>query len=623
MLGNKRLLIGLTGLLAIGLLAGCNAQPEQVTRVVEVVEEVTTQVEATRLIIEEREVEVTRLVQVTPTPTPIPTGGFVNTVIAEDAVNLNPLLALDDASKFVSDFLFGSMLRSDPSTGELVCFFCESWQLVDRTLTFVLRDDISWSDGELVTADDFVYTYAALLWGVANESLDASFEDEAMEIESVAKIDDQTAAVTMAVDNCDTMRNLNVGWLPQHLYGPNWQYENPITLAGQLGDPDDPDFAGIASSEMNLSPAVSNGPFLFEEWVPGDHLTLVRNPAYFRGVPYVEGLVVRIEGDEDARVQMLRTGQVDLLEGIPPRLLTQVELMDQLAVHKVLEDSYVYLGMQFGNPDDPEPRWVEDPNTGQMLINESHGEHPILSDVRVRQAIAYGIDRDAIINQVVVGQGVPLYGNMLPSLEWAHDGSLAPRAYNPNRAAALLDEAGWILNEDTGLRAKEGVPLRLDLKTNVSSDKRVQISEIIQEQLGQIGFQIEFEAMQWGAFVGVLLGQQYDLVVISWTNLGDSPDDSQFYRSEQDVPGRGFNFVSYYNPVLDDLWQNAATLPGCRLSDRAVVYRQIQQTLYEELPYNWLYVPLSLVGANKQIVGVDPGPWGTWHNVEAWYLRSQ
>jgi peptide/nickel transport system substrate-binding protein len=119
-----------------------------------------------------------------------------------------------------------------------------------------------------------------------------------------------------------------------------------------------------------------------------------------------------------------------------------------------------------------------------------------------------------------------------------------------------------------------------------------------------------------------MLGQQFDMVIISWTNLNNNPDDALFFGSENDVPGRGFNFVSYYNPTLDELWRQAATLPGCLAADRGVLYRQIQATLHDELPYSWLYAPLSLTGASKRLIGIDPGPWGTWYNVETWYLAN-
>ncbi len=610
-------------------LAACNSEPIQVTRLVEVEREVAAPtsepeinfVEVTRIV--EREVE--RIIEVTPTPTPIPSGGFLVTALSADLAQFNPILVSDEQSRLASSFLYGGMLRPDPMTGEMICHFCSSWTLNGNTYNFHLRDDIAWSDGEAVTADDFIYTYATLLWGISNESLETDRLGAAEGIESITKLDEYAVAVTMKDTNCARLQDLDLGWLPRHLYGPNWQIDQgqAVSLAGPFGAADDPNFAGIESNEMNYAPAVSSGPFLFQDWVPGDQVTLVRNSGYFKGTPHLDGLVFWVMPDEGQRLQMLRWGEIKLLEDLSPQDLTQVELTDELNVHKVLGDSYMYLGLQLGDPAAAQARWLEDENTGAPILNELHGEHPILGDKRVRQAIAFGIDRSTIVNRVEIGQGVPMAANVLPALQWAFDGDLEPRDYDPEKAAALLDEAGWLMNEDSGVREKDGRRLQLDLITNLSSDKRVQIGELVQEELEKLGFEITFEALEWGAFVGLLLEQQFDMVVISWSNLANKPDDALFFSSENDVPGRGFNFVSYYNPTMDELWRNAGTLPGCNTADRSVLYRRIQATLHDELPYLWLYSPLKLIGTNSQLVGPEPGPWDTWYNVETWYLANR
>jgi peptide/nickel transport system substrate-binding protein len=171
-----------------------------VTRLVE--REVTKEVEITRVVVQEKEVEATRIVEVTPTPTPIPTGGFLVTTMSQDLVSFNPILVSDDSSQFVSSFLYGGMLQTDPFSGELVCHFCQSWRSADRTFTFTLRGDVFWSDGEPVTVDDFIYTYAALLWGVANESLGSPKLEAAEAIEVITKVDERTVAVTMKDSRC-------------------------------------------------------------------------------------------------------------------------------------------------------------------------------------------------------------------------------------------------------------------------------------------------------------------------------------------------------------------------------------------------------------------------------------
>ncbi len=320
------------------------------------------------------------MIEVTPTPTPIPSGGYVSTALTEDVVTFNPLLASDNSSRFAASLLYGGMLQADPFSGELVCHLCSSWTLDGQSYTFVLRDDIEWSDGEPVTADDFVYTYAALLWGVANENLDPAALEAVEGIESVAKVDDRTVRVTVIDDNCGFMQSFTLGWLPQHRYGPAWELPagQTVSLSGPFGDADDPDFSGIQTHEMNQAPEISSGPMLFEEWVPGDHITLVRNAGYFKGVPFLDGVVLRIVPDQADQVRMLRTGELDIVERFPPSHLTEIELTGHINVFKTLSDSYFHLGLQVGNPGNPQPRWVENEDTGEMMLNEAHGQHPIL-----------------------------------------------------------------------------------------------------------------------------------------------------------------------------------------------------------------------------------------------------
>jgi len=120
----------------------------------------------------------------------------------------------------------------------------------------------------------------------------------------------------------------------------------------------------------------------------------------------------------------------------------------------------------------------------------------------------------------------------------------------------------------------------------------------------------------------VLLGQTFDMVLTSWSNLGVDPHDESFWRAENDVPGSGDNFVSYNNPELEALYAEARALPDCDQDDRTAIYRQIQALLYEDQPYCWLDVPRKLIAIGERVGGVSSGPWSVWHNVHEWYVQE-
>ncbi len=594
-------------ILVIGSILMAACQPETVVEQVEVTKVVEKEVVVTEVVeIEGEEVEVTRvvkeevIVEVTPTPAPLPQGGFVTEVSFADAKILNPILSNDSASADIEELLFGAALDTDPFTGELVPDMTEGWDVSEDglTYTFHVRDGIYWSDGTQVTAKDFAFTYEALMYG----ELDSPRLSNVEYIEEINLIDDLTVEIIFSEVNCAALTDLGLRWLPAHVYAP--------------------DYSDVMTHDQNNNPTVVNGPMMFQEWVKDDHITLVRNPDYWRGAPYLDGFIYKIVPTATVGVQQLKTGEVDIYDGIEPKYLVEMELQEHLNIFKYFDDGYTYVAFQMGLPDDPQPRLNEDGS-----VNEEHGIHPILGDVRVRYAVTAAIDRNAIISKVIFGQGAPLDANVLPAIKWAYNDELVPRENDLELAAALLEEAGWTDEDGDGVRechgcmySEEGAPLKLGLITNQGNETRESIGLILQDQLGELGFEIEFEPIEWNAFLGLLVGQTFDLCIIGWTNLGSDPDDESLFASQNDLPDAAFNFVSYFNPEVDRLEKEAKTLPGCAAEDRAPLYKQIQQYIYEDAPYAFLYVPRIIFVNNKRIGGLDPGPWRFRYNIEEWYI---
>ena len=137
---------------------------------------------------------------------------------------------------------------------------------------------------------------------------------------------------------------------------------------------------------------------------------------------------------------------------------------------------------------------------------------------------------------------------------------------------------------------------------------------------GELGFVIEFEAMEWNAFVNTLLGQTFDMCIVGWTDVGSDPDDEGTFASQNDLPEAAFNFNSYYNPEVDRLLKEAKTLPGCAAEERGPLYREVQEYIYEDAPYTFLYVPRDILVYNKRIGGLNPGPWEFRYNINEWYI---
>jgi len=536
----------------------------------------------------------TKVVVVTATPEPPQQGGVFVESSSVDPTILNPILSSNSISSEVYQHIYPSLIGQDPFSGEIVpTELAESWDVSDAGLvwTFHLRQDVFWSDGEQVDAHDFKFTYDA----IAADAVETPYKSNIEWIDSIETPDDFTVVVTFKKVKCDGLSDLGLGILPSHLYAA--------------------DFSDIMTSPENEAPSVSAGPFAFNEWVRDDHISLLRNDTYFKGAPNMDGLIIKTIPDAGARLAQLQAGEIDVLS-VQPEQLTAVQLNPALNLYKFKDDGYSYIGLNLANPDNPQPGLDEN---GDKVEQDPH---PILSDLAVRQAIAHALDYDAIINKVYLGQGYQIAANVLPAVEWAYNSDIKPYVFDTELAKSILEDAGWVDSDGDGVREKDGKTLTLRLQTNAGNTTREDLGALVQDQLNSIGFDIQFEAIEFGALVNELLGQTFDMVIIGWTGLGTDPNDDVFWRLQFDTPGSGFNFVSFSNDRVDELLKAGLSAPGCDPAERAPYYKEIQQIIHDEIPYVFVTGSVGNIGYTKRWQGVNPGPWSFYWNIEKWALQK-
>ena len=516
-------------------------------------------------------------------PGEIQPGGTWTRSTSADASIINPILSSDSASSAVEAMLFPGLIGQDHSTGAFVPdgSMSESWSVSDDglTWTFKLRDGVTWSDGDAVASDLVETVRKSLVEPIA----------------SITVIDPLTIEVKFKEVRCDAISNLGLGWLPSHLYAA--------------------DFSDIMTSPLNDQPAVSAGPFTFQSWTRDDNTILVRNENYWEGAPYMDGMIYRIVPDAGTRLAQLQSGEVDIV-GIEPTQLTAVQGNPDIDVYRFEDDGYDYIALNQANPENPQPGKDEN---GNLLPQDPH---PILGDVAVRQAMAHALDYQSIIDNVYLGQGYQIAANVLPAISWAYDDALAPYDYNPDLARQMLEDAGWVDGNNDGIREKDGKTLSLSLLTNAGNKTREDLGVLVQDQLNAIGFDISFEAIDFGTMVDRMLGQNYDMVIIGWTGLGSDPNDDAFWKSDYDTPGSGFNFVSFQSARIDELLTQGVTVPGCAPEARAPIYKEIQQIIHDQVPYIFLSGGVGNTGYRNNWGNVDPGPWSFYWNVHQWYNKS-
>lgn len=536
-----------------------------------------------------------------PTPTPTPLGYFAGTpqpggvwtrALSANPTNFNPLLAADHASSAVHAMLYPALVRQDPVTGQYgsVGAMAERWDLSPdgHTWTFYLRPGVVWSDGEAVDAYDFKFTYDAIRFG----NIDSPHQRLAAPIESIEIVNPLTVRVTFNEERCDALSLLRVGWLPGHRFAE--------------------DFSDVGSAFFNQSPDVSAGPFIFQSYIPNDSVVLRRNSRYWQGAPLMERMVFRIVPNAEDRLSLLLSGALDETPLTPDQLIPLLDA-PQIKVASGAIDAYDFIAVNLANPASPQ-RGLSD--EGAFLFQDPH---PLLSERAVREAMAHAIDYRGIVGAIYLDQAYPLAANVLPIAPWAFDASLEQRTYNPDLARSILENSGWIdINRD-GIREKDIRALRMSLIVPENNPYYMRIAEIVRDQLNSVGFDIRMQALAPSAFTRQLLSQRFDLALSGWTDFGVDPDDHELWQAATDRPGSGFNFVSYQNQRIENLLEQGLTMRGCQPQDRAPIYREIQQILYNDLPYIFLAGIVQNIGYTSQWGGITPGPWDFYHNVQTWY----
>ena len=528
-------------------------------------------------------------------PGEIAPGGTWTEASGSDASNFNPILYDDSVSSIVVGYLYPALIGLDPFTGEYTPegSMSESWSVSEDglTWTFKLRDGITWSDGDLIDSADYKFTYDALLSDQVQSPRTYVWEG----IESIEALDPQTVVVKFENVKCDALGNLGLGWLPSHLYAP--------------------DFSDVMTAAESEAPRVSAGPLLFQSWARDDNFIMTRNENYWEGAPHMDGIIVRVVPDAGSRIAQLQSGEIDYLE-VQPNQIATAEQDPDLTRFQYNDDGYNYIGLNLADPANPQNGRDEEGN----LIPQD--PHPVLGDVRVRQAIAHAIDYQSIIDNILLGQGYPMAANVLPVIEWAVNTDLSPYAYDLEAAQALLEEAGWVDSNGDGIREKDGMEMKLGLITNAGNTTREDIGVYVQDQLKQIGINVDFQALDFGTVLEQMDAQTYDMYILGWTNIGSDPNDDVFWSSAFDVVGSGFNNTSYQNARVEELLVEGYSVPGCAPADRAPIYKEIQQIIHEELPYIFLGGRVANAFYNKDWQNVDPGSWNFNWNIHNWYKQS-
>ncbi len=435
------------------------------------------------------------------------------------------------------------------------------------TITFHLRKNVYWTDGHPFTARDVLFTYRTIV----DKNTPTPYAEPFLQVRRAEVLDPYTFRVHYDKPYAPALESWGSGILPAHV------------LEGH----------DIATHPYGRWPTAGTGPYMLKEWIVGQRMVMERNPNYWEGTVWIANQITRIIPDQQTQFLELKTGGLDSMTLTPTQFRFQTgtrEFRSHFNKYQWYANTYTFLGMNL--------------------------KDPRFADRRVRQAFAHAIDKEEIIRGVLFGYGKPISAPYRPG-HWVYNPNVRTYAHDPQRALALLKEAGWT-RDAAGRQVKDGKPFRFEIITNQGNSSRIRTAEIIQQRLADIGIEVSVRPIEWAAFIKDFISVgRFEAFILGWSMPPD-PDQYELWHSEHTKPGR-LNPIGYSNPEVDRLLE-----AGRRTFDREArkrIYWRFQEIMAEEQPYVFLYVPQALFAIHKRVKGIVPTENGIgYRSVVRWYV---
>jgi peptide/nickel transport system substrate-binding protein len=510
----------------------------------------------------------------TPKATPDVGGAYVEGVIGQPKF-LNPLLSLqtDYPAESLDALIFSGLVREDPS-GDPKPDLAESWTISPdgRQYTFYLRPNARWQDGQPVTADDVIYTVSTIQAAdfPGNPDLAAAWQGV-----DITKLDNLTVQLSRAEAFAPFLDYASVGLLPAHLLASVAPKDLPASL-------------------FNRQP-VGSGPYRLTQ-LDLRSATLEVSDSYYGPKPFISRLMLRFYKDDASVTQAVLRGEVQGDWYVDSTQAGALSGAPNLRLYQAVQPSFD--GLCFN-------------------LND-----PVLGQADIRQAIAYGIDRQTLMQQYLGGLA-RIDDSPIPFTSWAFDANAKRYTYDPARSQSLLDTAGWTRGAD-GVRVKDGQQLAPVILTADLPD-HVDLANAIAQQLRGIGMAATVQAVGFDGLVKDFLApRHFQMALLDWDVPGSDPDPYPLWHSSQATED-GLNFSGWKSAEADQQLEI-----GRKSTDTAVrkqAYAQFQAAFANDLPAFLLFHPVYQYGVEATVQGVSLPtaihPWDRFATISQWYVKTK
>lgn len=482
---------------------------------------------------------------------------------------LNPILSTDTSSSSVEDLIYSGLTKINEKL-EVVPDMAESFSMSKdgKVWTFKIKKGIFWHDGKKFTAHDAKFTFDSILNPKVNSVRRSDFIIDGEPIRFLVE-DDYTLKAYLPKPFAPFIVRAGIGIIPKHLY----------------------EGKDINTSPYNRKP-VGTGPFKFVEWKTGETIKVVRNDKYFKGRPKLAAIIFKNIPDENASLLALEAKEIDFA-GIPAKDYERFKRNKDIKIYEYDTLLYTYFGL--------------------------NNDNPLFKDKRVRQALAYAVNKNQLISLILKKHGTVAYAPSSP-VSWAYSKDVWKFDYNTREAENIFDKLGWKKGED-GCRYKNGKKFEFTCIVNQGNKEREKAAVILQQQFKKIGVKMDVRVMEWAALLKIVNDpippKDFDAVIMGWS-LGLDPDSYSIWHSSQ-YP-KGFNFVKYKNTVVDKLLEEGRTTLDAK--KRKNIYAKLNKMISHDQPYVFLWYPHTVVGVSKRVKGLsNPGPAGLFLNIEDVYVE--